>query len=582
MTSNSDCHVQPPRFGCTGLAHLAGLAAAAVLLASHGHVAASVLQVERPQVSQPRQAALGGDPVTPMLRVAQEVTLAPTLAEGRWQLDSERAHWQLRIQTADAHHVGLALDDWQFPPGALIHVHNDRSSRGPMPAERRGSDGRLWIPALPGDAVSLQVSMPAAALSVFQPGTLRLQYGTHDISARTSQIGTAGACHIHTACPQGDPWRDDIAATARILVGNSLLCSAVLVNNTAEDGDPLLLTADHCRIGSGPERFPASSVVALFNFESTRCDGGGPHSASDWLGGASLLYRHLDTDTALIRLDQSVPESFAVHFSGWDARPVTASAGAGIHHPTGDLKRISLFDTPTLAMQVNVTGADNGESQTVQAWRVHWAEGATEPGSSGSGLWNQDQRVVGVLSGGSSACNDNGSANTLPDFYGRLSLAWDSPGALGTPLRALLDKTDSGTLSFPGRAQSAIGVDDPPPGDADDSQDDDAPPPGDGDQDDGDTAPGDDGNGGDGDSGPGDDTGNGNGNGNGGSDPAPGEDDAADDPPSDGNSDGADQGGGDDATEAPQGNGSGSSGGHALNLLLLSAGLLRRRRRDRS
>ncbi len=39
----------------------------------------------------------------------------------------------------------------------------------------------------------------------------------------------------------------------------------------------------------------------------------------------------------------------------------------------------------------------------IPAWRVlRWDQGTTEPGSSGSGLWNQDHLIVGTLSGGSS------------------------------------------------------------------------------------------------------------------------------------------------------------------------------------
>ena len=57
--------------------------------------------------------------------------------------------------------------------------------------------------------------------------------------------------------------------------------------------------------------------------------------------------------------------------------------------------------------------------------QVTWSLGATVGGSSGSPLIdNSTDKVVGVLTGGYSACY-----NGLPDYYGRLSAVGSSPAA---------------------------------------------------------------------------------------------------------------------------------------------------------
>jgi hypothetical protein len=77
---------------------------------------------------------------------------------------------------------------------------------------------------------------------------------------------------------------------------------------------------------------------------------------------------------------------------------------------------------------------------------VRWSVGVTEPGSSGSGIWDLvSQRYIGFLSGGESAC----STPTLADCYGKFSVAWDGPSA-STRLRDWLDPQNSGVTTISG------------------------------------------------------------------------------------------------------------------------------------
>ena len=78
---------------------------------------------------------------------------------------------------------------------------------------------------------------------------------------------------------------------------------------------------------------------------------------------------------------------------------------AGIHHPDGAYKRISF---------------GNFQYYSGNFTYVRWSSGVTEPGSSGSPLFNSSQQFVGQLYGGQSYCwRPNGL-----DDYGRFDISF--------------------------------------------------------------------------------------------------------------------------------------------------------------
>jgi lysyl endopeptidase len=239
-----------------------------------------------------------------------------------------------------------------------------------------------------------------------------------DLAAKAAE-----ACQVNLICRSAteaalaEAGRSVARITFTTTAGNSVLCTGTLLNSTAGGFIPYFATAGHC-IGAPSE---AASITTRWFYETASCTGTAVNPASTQVeGGATLLYTNASEDFALVRLNAAPPANAV--FSGWDAArlnpgdPVT-----GIHHPEGDVKKVSLG-----------TAAGVGQSSVADGtgFRIQWsaaATGFTEPGSSGSGIFSGNgtagYRFRGTLQGGPiGACSDPSS--NLYDYYSRFDLAF--------------------------------------------------------------------------------------------------------------------------------------------------------------
>jgi hypothetical protein len=245
-------------------------------------------------------------------------------------------------------------------------------------------------------------------------------------------IGQAGACEVDVACMSATLKQQAataVNAVARMVLtdhGQTVLCSGTLLNDSITSMTPYFFTANHC-LDNGDADAAASKIqpaaaAATINtywfFQTSVC---GQDSASNVnfvlvAGGAKLLGRSVDSDWALVRLNNAPP--VGATFAAWNASPLSfpGTAADGIHHPEGDLKKFSQGTT-----QGFQTFSDGSSFITMQ-----WMQGATEPGSSGSGLftYNANQNYYelrGALYGGNSACDAGHQSAT--DTYSRFDVS---------------------------------------------------------------------------------------------------------------------------------------------------------------
>lgn len=322
-----------------------------------------------------------------------------------------------------------------------------------------------------GDIALLELIEPAGTkASELEMNMLMYIYRSYGGLGYTEKVygdpygNDSDACQVNVNCSEGAQWQDEKRGVARIVAisGYSYgLCTGSLINNTAQDCKPYFLTAMHCIV----EASNFNNWRFYFNFEAPAC--GTPSNSqvvkNQYITGAVKLAGSEDvngnnitkSDFALLRLNENNEtntitklKSFNAYWNGWDANNTAAPSGVSIHHPSGDIKKISTFTQP-------LTSANYSGSIQNTHWRVYWSQtasghGVTEPGSSGSPIFtynNGNSRIVGKLSGGTSYCTQTNGY----DLYGKLSYSWTSAGTTNAMrLKPWLDPGNTGVMVLDG------------------------------------------------------------------------------------------------------------------------------------
>jgi len=398
-----------------------------------------------------------GSPVAP--RFAKNIPVVYTLDNsGTWEtLNDGSRVWRLRIASPGALSLNLGLGRFELPDGAefWIFARDGSGAQGPYTKSNQNGVGGLWTAVVIGEEIVIEFRVPKDTEATIK--IISVNHGYRFFGERAASIPTKrGACNINVACPEGDPWRDQIRSVARYTVsceGGSAtcLCTGQLVNNTAQDLTPYFLSAQHCI----EQASYAPSVVAYWNYQSPACnDFAGGNLSQNQSGSTFISSSEYGTgsDFTLIELDAQPQPSFNVYYSGWDARDQLPSATTAIHHPSGDEKSISFDDDPPTVTSLGGSQSP-GDGRYLRV--ADWDLGTTEGGSSGSCLFDSvSKRCVGTLSGGFAACGNN-----EPDWFGWVHAHWTGKGTSATRLSNWLDPGDTGSLTWPGTDPNPIFTD---------------------------------------------------------------------------------------------------------------------------
>jgi len=402
---------------------------------------------------------------------------------GAWeQLASGDWVWRLRIRSRDARSVSVGLPTFQLPPGAELFLHGTEGDliRGPYTADD-ATRGELWTPLVRSEGLILELTVPEGRRAAVDLEVGTVVHGYRSLRAARGDRQKSGACNLDVACSEADPWRDQVRSVGGYTFGNDdfhLACTGALVNNTARDGRPLFLTAEHCV--STPAQ--AASMVFYWNFQTATCrEPGSPESGTfpsdtlsvaDWeqtSTGALMRARygnvHSDdqiagkSDLSLVEVDDAIPDGYNLYLSGWSRTGRTTRESVTIHHPSGHGKRITFDRNPSSFVDYPTSRTCSAPQGNTHLLIENWETGTTEPGSSGSPLFDVNQHIVGVLSGGCAGCDGDGDAddNNAPDWYGRVAPGFENgdytpPGeSEPTTLADVLDPENTGVQTLDGR-----------------------------------------------------------------------------------------------------------------------------------
>jgi lysyl endopeptidase len=360
--------------------------------------------------------------------------------------------WQIEFESKDALTMNLIFDDYELPAGATLYLYNPKTKeiQGAYTSKNNSADRMLGTTLVQGDDIVVEYYEPKAVQGTGALNISMVVHGYRSLGGYPREkaikgLNDAGACNIDVACPLGLGWEDPINAVAIIIVGGSGSCTGALINNTSNDGTPYFLTANHCGttgLGAWVFRFNWDSPVPVCAQTGASQDPGAPYNE---VNGATLRANNGGSDVALMELNSAPTGN--IYYAGWDRSTTATTEATGIHHPRGDVKKICREDDAVTA--VVWSGA--------AVWEVaNWDQGVTEPGSSGSPLFNKNQLIIGQLYGGGAACtgtDDNG----LEDNYGRLDVSWNGASA-SERLSDWLDPGNTNVLTHLGYDPNGPGV----------------------------------------------------------------------------------------------------------------------------
>lgn len=386
---------------------------------------------------------------------------------GQWvNLPDGSRLWRLSISCPNALSINLLYDKFWLPDGAkfFVYSYDKKRTLGAFTSvNNKGIRDNLQ-----GFATGLVYS-DKIVLEYYEPKNVRNQgiisvayvvqgYKYINIYDGQKSLGSSGNCQVNVNCSEGQNWQNEKNAVALILVNGNRYCTGSLINTTANDKRPLFLTADHCLGGwANDKKYDAISAPNLnhwsfyWNYEAPGCSNPTEEPPIYSTVGANVVANNSVSDFALISLqeDPQNNSNIKLYYLGWDRSGNSGNGGVGIHHPSGDIKKISQY---SIIPQSTTYRGDNISSNGTH-WRVIWSKGTTEGGSSGSPLINSNRRVIGQLHGGFADCISNGIYGPdKPDWYGKFSVSWTGNGATDNrrKLQPWLDPRNTGVTVLDG------------------------------------------------------------------------------------------------------------------------------------
>jgi hypothetical protein len=370
-----------------------------------------------------------------------EVNFTPENS-GEW-LQGENGYtvWKITIRSAGAKSLNIIFDEFNLSEAARLFLYNEKENHilGAFTSFNNKSSGKFAVSPVLGDEITVQYEIPEDEI---QNKPFRITRINHDYIGILKSGGrrpldkVAGSCNIDVNCDDWEDWNEINNSVCRMIVNGTEVCTGVLINNSAENQKPYILSAAHCY----DKKEYAATTVYVFNYESPFCaplDGDPINSIS----GAKMKAQHDSLDFALVEMSSIPPPEYRPFYAGWNRSTALPTATVSIHHPQGDIKKIASDNNPPVIASFGSTYTKDGFLKILR-----WESGVTESGSSGGPLFDTNKNVIGTLTGGEATCK-----NPVNDYFNRFALCWDYRADSAKQLKYWLDPVKSGVQVLNGK-----------------------------------------------------------------------------------------------------------------------------------
>jgi len=376
--------------------------------------------------------------------------------DGSWVTLGKNRVWTLTIKSEGALSINLIFNDFHLIKDSEFYIYNGSRDikLGPVLYENNNIKRKFSTDIFEGSSVTLILFEPVTSI---EKSTISVSRVIHGYATFCSFDDALLNCHINASCPLGNDLANEKNAVARILIhdGQSC-CSGTLINNACYNYIPYFLTAFHCidfdydRILDNDEILDIDTWAFSYKYISPSCTPSSEPATWTTFSGASYRAANNETDFLLTEMDTKPTSTSGLAYSGWsnsDDFPFEDEGTSALHHPRGDVMKFSGDDDEPLenASSVRVyyvypTVYFDMAAGTL--WETDLDTGAVEPGSSGSPLFDPNNRIIGQLVSAQVDCPPETA------HYGKFNESWDRSANNNEQLEHWLDPENLGATAI--------------------------------------------------------------------------------------------------------------------------------------
>ncbi|HEX2920198.1 MAG TPA: hypothetical protein VHO50_03435, partial [Bacteroidales bacterium] len=303
-----------------------------------------------------------------------------TLEEGGWTDIEGGRLWSMEFKSKGAYSINFVFNKLYLPEGSELYISNALKTvlYGPVTSRQNTKNGYFLTDLIQGDDVTLYLFEPKESYGKSQMIIAKVVHAYKDLFPMLyGNLGGSEACNNDIACFPA--WEEESNAVALVLLSNGTeLCSGSLLMTTGQTFEPYFLSAFHCIDAnhnsslSSTEISNAENWMFKFQYKMTTC-GGNTATTGITFNGAQFRSAWSASDFALMEMNDSPLGDYRFSWLGWDRSGNTPTSGTGIHHPAGDVMKISFENDQ---FQTSSWGGTNNH------WLLSFDDGVVQHGSS--------------------------------------------------------------------------------------------------------------------------------------------------------------------------------------------------------
>jgi len=374
-----------------------------------------------------------------------------TLQDGSWEEKETTREWNMKIISKGAYSLNFIFDRLQLIKGAELYIYNTVGSMiyGPVTSKQNITEGIFLSEIIAGDEAIIKLIEPNHHTDKSVVSISKVVHAYKDVTpSRTNGFGSASdPCYLDINCYWYTSQWEGGGVALVLLANGTEIASGALLNNTGRNLRPFFLTVFHAvdadQNGILTEKEINNAKNWSFRFRYKRvCNQ--LYLEDDYIqfNGAEYRAGWDDTDFALMEI-KNFEVDIDLTFLGWDRSDNNTTSSTIVHHPLGDVMKIS-FGSGLSAITADVAFSNGYVAKKGNFFEGTITSGAINDGSSGGPVFNQNCRVVGQeVATNKKGCNfAQGKV-----YYGRFYRSWLGGGTPDTQLKFWLDPMNDESMS---------------------------------------------------------------------------------------------------------------------------------------